>query len=386
MWYLAIRNLWQRRLRSLLTMLGVAVAVQLYLTMSGILTSYEVDLQRQLSVLAGKVFVQRSTAEEGVQEDFPSPSSSIDSGVAASLLEIDGVDQDASSVILYVPLSRPSGPNLPPEILAVGIEPGCETAFLGDFRVDTGQLTLAGTEEVILGRRAAEHYSPNGNDRPAGPGDMIEVLGRSFKVTGVLESTPNLFAGMVMMDLGTAQELFNRQGNVSAVILVATSFEEVAGIEATVEATFPELDAASQQDVAAGAQEMVDEMNGFFGMINSSVIVVAVVVVTIVMTVSVIEQRRDIGVLRAIGASRVSIFGLVTSQALILSLVGAICAWPLWASFNRLFLGDLLVSAEVLISGWINILGLALVVGIFSSAIPAWRAVQVDPIEALRYE
>ena len=47
MLYVAFRSLWQRRLRSLLTVLGVAVAVQLYLTLSGIMTSYEADLDRK---------------------------------------------------------------------------------------------------------------------------------------------------------------------------------------------------------------------------------------------------------------------------------------------------------------------------------------------------
>ncbi|TET49479.1 MAG: ABC transporter permease [Anaerolineales bacterium] len=386
MWYLALRNLWQRRLRALLTVLGVAVAVQLFLTMSGIMTSYEVDLQRQLSTLAGKVFVQRPTAEEGVLDDFPAPSSSIEAGVALQLLEIDGVDRAASSAILYVPLSRSPAPNLPPTTLAVGIELGHEGAFLGDLEVDAGQLSLDGPDSVVLGQRAAEQYAPEGSDGPAEPGDTIEVLGRSFTVVGVLESAPNLFTGMVMMELSSAQELFNRQGNVSAVILAATSVDDVPAIRAAVSASFPELEAASQDDIAAGAREMLAGMNIFFGMINSTVIVVAIVVVTIVMTVSVLEQRRNIGILRAIGARRGAIFSMVAGEALVLSLLGAICAWPLWALFSGMFIGDLLVSAEGLVSGWIQMLMLALVVGLFSSLLPAWRAVRVDPLEALRYE
>jgi putative ABC transport system permease protein len=385
MWYIALRNLWERRLRSLLTMLGVAVAVQLYLTISSIMASYELDLQGQLSALAGRVFVQRPTAEEGGLEEFPSPSSSIEWEVAADLLAVDGLDAAASSAILYVPLTRSPAPGLPPQTLALGIQPGHEEAFLADLEVETGVRSLQGPDGVVLGRGAAEQYGAESGS-PAECGDTIEILGRPFTVIGVLGRSPNLYRGMIMMDLSTAQGLLNRRGNVSAVILAAARVDDVEKIQAAVEESYPELQAAGQDDVAEDAREMLKTMNVFFDLINTTVIAVVFLFVTIVMFVAVMERRRDIGVVRAIGARRRTVFGMVACESLLLSLGGAILAWPIWGLVAGLFIGEFASSPDVILSGWLSMGLLAVVVGVAASLVPAWRAVRVDPLEALRYE
>lgn len=392
LWDVALRNMWQRRLRSTLTVLGVAVAVQLYLTMSSIMSGYEQDLQQQLSALAGKVFVQRPVMAEGGVEDFPSPSSSIEAEIASALLTLEDIDRTSSSAVLFVPLGRPAAPNMPPEVIAVGIEPGHEAAFLGSFEVEAGQVTLTDANGVVLGQRAAERYQPEGSEMPVEPGQTIEVLGQSFTVIGVLEPATFLFDGMVMMPLSTAQDLFARSDTVSAIILTAASVDEVAALAQTVETKFPELEASGQDNVAENASEVLSAQRAFFSMINNTVIAVAVVVITIVMIVAVMERRREIGTLRAIGARRWAIFSLVVSESLILSLIGALVALPMWAIFSQIFLGNLTITddflgtVEVIISGFVRISLMALVVGILASLWPAWQAMRVDPLEALRYE
>ncbi len=385
MWNIAIHNLLQRRMRSLLTMLGVAVAVQLYLTMSSIMVSYELDLDNQLAAMAGKVYVQRPTAESVGGEEFPSPSSSIESEVADQLLALDGVDRESSSAILYIPLSMSPAPGLPPSKLALGIEAGHEDAFLGTIEVAQGAGVLPDAKSVILGEAAAELLSPE--DRPpAGPGDSIQILGQEFEVVGVLGKSPNLYRGMVLMDLNTAQDLFNRQGNVSAVILSAASIEDLSSIQTTIETTYPDLQAAGRADIVAEVHARLSSVEGFFAMINGTVVAVVFMFVTIVMFVAVMERRRDIGVLRAIGARRLTIFSMVASESLILSLGGAILAWPIWAVIGSYFIGEFSSSPEVIFSGWMAMGLLVIIVGIGASLIPAWRAVRIDPLEALRYE
>ncbi len=385
MWNVAFHNLLQRRMRSLLTMLGVAVAVQLYLTMSSIMISFELDLENQLSAMAGKVYVQRPTSEEAETEEFPSPSSSIEERVANELLALEGVNREASSAILYMPLTTSPAPGLPPSKLAMGIEAGHEDAFLGGIEVEQGVGVLESPNAVILGSAAAESYSSE-NQLPVGPGDSILVLGQEFAVVGVLGKSPNLFRGMVMMDLQTAQDLFNRQGNVSAVILHASAIDDLALVQTAVEMNYPDLKASGRADIVAEFRARLDSMEGFFDMINGTVVAVVFMFVTIVMFVAVMERRRDIGVLRAIGARKMTIFGMVASESLILSLGGAILAWPLWASIGSYFIGEFSSSPDVIFSGWLDMCLLVIFVGIGASLVPAWRAVRVDPLEALRYE
>jgi putative ABC transport system permease protein len=385
MWHLSIRNIWQRRIRSLLTILGVAVSVQIYLAMATMMSSAENDLQDQLEALAGKVFVQRIMTSESVVEDFPSPSSSINVDVAEELLAIPGVDETRSSAILYVPLAKPPAPGAPPPTRALGIEPGHEIAFLGSLKIATGEGRLQGPYSVILGQGAAAYYGQEVG-HSVDVGETIGVLGETFTVVGLLDRAPAVQDGMVMMQLATAQRLFDRPSSVSAVILAAQSIDEVAQIKTQVENRHPELVAASPADVEDNVRAMYASVYSLADMVDGVAILVAFLFVMIVMIIAVMERRRDIGVLRAIGANRTTVFGMIASEALLLSVLGALLAGPLWA-FIRVFVEIGTVSAaDVILTKWLNISLLAIFTGLGASLLPAWKAVQVDPLEALRYE
>jgi putative ABC transport system permease protein len=384
MWQMVIRNIWQRRLRSLLTILGIAAAVQVNLTVNGVISGYEDDIKGQMRALAGRVFVQRPTRDGFGMEEFPSAASSITDNLADALLNLEGIDASVSSAILYIPLASPPMSGLPPAVSAVGIELGHEMAFLGDLAIADGVGEMQDAHSVILGQDAAAHYGPT-TDRPVKPGESIELLGQRFYVAGILESAPGLFDGMVMMDLGTAQALFERPGSVSAVILSVADAANVDPVRTAAEAMDSRLQTGSQEEITEAALEMMSITADYTGMINSVVVVVVFLFVMIVMIVAVMERRRDIGVLRAIGAPRRTIFGIVVSESLVLSASGVLLAWPIWGLIGAIFVGDYISPGEVILSAWLDMGMLALVVGVGASLIPAWRAVRVDPLEAMQY-
>jgi putative ABC transport system permease protein len=393
-WDIALKSLWRRRLRTLLTILGVATAVQLYLTMTGWMNMYEEDLKHQLNAFAGRVFVQQPMEESDGGADFPSYSSSLDMETATAVLSMGGVDQAASSAVLFISLARATSPNMPPDALAVGIQPGHEAAYLGNFEMESGTATLVEPHSVILGQAAASRYRAEGSSQPVQSGQTITVQGQSFTVVGVLKPAAALFDNSVVMPLATTQELFNRSDTVSAVIASTTRAEDAEAIQAAVKEQFPSLQASSQKDIAKNADAVLVGQRSFFSLIDSTVVAVAVVVVTIVVVVAVMEQRREIGTLRAIGARRRRIFGMVIGESMILSLLGALVALP----FSILVQGVLLPlstaeAADVgslftvgLLQSWVGTIGIAILIGILASLLPAWQAVRVDPLEALRYE
>ncbi len=392
---IAVKNLWRRKLRSILTILGVAVAVQLYLTMDGWMGLYEQDLQHQLSAFAGKVFVQQQMEASAGGQDFPSFSSSLDMATADALMSIEGADASTSSAVLFVQLARASTPNMPPAALAVGIQPGHEAAYIGSFEVENGgSAVLTDAHSVILGSSAARRYQTDGSDEPVQPGDVVEIQAERFTVIGVLQPASMLYDASAIMPLDTAQEVFRRRGSVSAVILTADRLDQAASIQDAIGQRFPDLQVSGQEEIAKNTDDMLAGQRAFFDLIDGTVIIVAIVVVTIVVVVAVMEQRREIGTLRALGARRWRIFSLVFSEALSLSMIGAIIALPMSMLFQ--------LAMEVFINGaaadvgglfavnpvpaWIGTIGLAVVIGIFASVLPAWQAMRVDPLEALRYE
>ncbi|MCJ7776719.1 MAG: ABC transporter permease [Sedimentisphaerales bacterium] len=380
---LAIKTLWRRKLRSALTILGVVIAVQLYLMMNGIMSYYDQDIQRQVSAFAGKVFIQQPMGAIDAGEDFPSMNSSIGMKTASSMLSLDGVDRNTSSSVLFVTLKPASAPNMPPALLVVGIEPGHEKAFLGGIEIEAGSIDLSGPNDVILGENAAQHYGSLIGEKPLGPGDSVSIQGKSFNVVGVLKTASNLYSGAVIMPLATAQDLFNYPDTVSAVILTATRLEKVESIKAAVQEKFPKLKSFNQEDIAENANNMIAMQRKFFTMINNSVILATVMVIMIVVMVTVMEQRKEIGTLRAIGARRGRIFSMVVGQSVLLSVIGGVLALPI-SIITSNGMGLALSAAETL-TVWLTTMGVCILIGILASLLPAWQAIHVEPLEALKF-
>jgi putative ABC transport system permease protein len=383
---LALKSLWRRRLRSLLTILGVAVAIQLYITMSGIMSWYNGDMEKQLSAFAGRVYVQQRMETAGGGEDFPSTSSSLASDTAASILQLEGADRSASSAALFSALSISGAPNSPPTLMAVGLETGHEASFLGGVEAESGELTLSDAHSAILGSMAAGHYQTDGSGNALTPGQTFQLRGQTFTVAGVLKPGSQLFNGLVVIPLATAQDLFNRPDTVSAVILTATSIDNTEKLKQEIADQFPALQSSSQDDLLKNADEMLANQRMFFGLINDSVILVAVVAIMVVVFIAVMEQRKEIGTLRAIGARRWRIFTLVAGEALLLSLLGAILALPLSLLMAKTVLVQVTGTFSNTYSTWLSSMGIAVIVGLLAALLPAWLAVRVNPLEALRDE
>ncbi|MBN1440566.1 MAG: ABC transporter permease [Anaerolineales bacterium] len=383
---IAVKTLWRRRLRSFLTVLGVATAVQLYLMMTAILNFYDTDIQQQVAMFAGKIFVQRPVLSAGAGEDFPSMNSAIAGDTAEWILALEGVNREESSAVLFIPLLADMRPNMPPAYFVVGLEPGRERAFLGNLRAQTGRAVLGEARGVILGSSAARHYRPAGGDAPAAPGDTIRVLDLEFTVLGVLERASSLYSGAVILPLDTVQELFHRPQTVSAVILTPFRVDAVEGIQDAIHDAHPALKASNAKDVADNARAMMSMQRAFFNLINGSAILSTVMVVMIVVLIAVMEQRRDIGTLRAMGARKRRILGMVVGESLLLTTAGGILALPLSALSNQVFSYGLFYDPARMIGLWLSALGVCLLIGILAAALPAWQAVRVDPLAAMQMD
>jgi putative ABC transport system permease protein len=385
LWDIAIKHLWRKKLRSLLTIVGVATSVQMYLTFSGVLVLYRNEINRQLGAFAGKAVVQQQMEEISGSTDLTSSGSSIKPETADALLNWEGIDRQASSKLVYVPIARNLMPYMPPAILVVGVEPGHEKAFLGEFKAETGRPTLEHPDEVILGRSAAQYYRKKDQAGPVTVGESVEIQSHSFVVVGILQSAPQLFNNAVIMPLETARSVFDRPGGVSSVILTAATVADLPSLKADITARYPDLSVSTQEDLQQSAKVLLDGLNKFFSLIINSIVVVAVVIVTIVVVVAVMEQRKDIGTLRAIGAGRGRIFGMVAGESIVLSLLGAILALPIAVFFTGWGMSEFSGLTGIL-SVWLQTILIAMVVGLLASILPAWQALRVDPLEALRYE
>lgn len=264
LWDIAVKHLWRRKLRSLLTIVGVAASVQMYLTFSGVLVLYRNEINRQLGAFAGKAVVQQQMEAASGSTDLTSSGSSIKPETADALLAWDGIDRQASSELVYVPIARNAMPYMPPAILVVGVEPGHEKAFLGGFTANSGRAILENPDEIILGQSAANYYRPKNQTGSVTVGESVVIQSHSFLVVGILQSAPELFNNSVIMPISTARSVFDRPGAVSSVILTAASAAELPSLKTSIAARYPELSVSTQEDLQQSAKVLLNGLNRSF--------------------------------------------------------------------------------------------------------------------------
>lgn len=262
----------------------------------------------------------------------------------------------------------------PPQVMALGIPEGSEKAFYGDAEIASGSDVLAGKDQVVLGSTAATYYNVK-------VGDTLLMMGKNMTVAGIMKYNDNLLVNaMVMMPLSTAQDIFNRPSVTT--VLVAPADGDFNSLSASIKEKFPELDVMTPDDMQKSLNAMLQQTLVFIGMINAVMIIVAGVVTLMVMIMSVSERTKEIGMLRAIGASRQAILTMIVEESVAVCIAGSILGILLSFVLMRIIFGGVIASWDVMLEAVLFMT----VIGVLAAIYPAYHAAKIQPLEALRYE
>lgn len=373
---LAFKNIIKRKTRSILTILGILVTMLLHIVISGIMNTYEKDWKNQLSTMAGRIIVQPKS-ETGSAAMY-TLDAIIKESDGRELLSLNNIDQEKSTMVLYQSIVGTWKPNMAPTVMCVGIEPGKEDVYIPNVDVK-GSKYLKDDHEIILGAYAATYYE---NEQDMKLGGTIMAKGEVFKIIGILPSISSGIDNSMIMSLKNAQDLFVRPGLISTIIVSSQQLNQTEALAKDIESAYPKFVAATTKELQKGANEMLFELKKFMSMISNTIIIAVIFIIMIVMVMAVQERKKEIGTLKAIGASRWKILEMIIAESLTLSLMGGLLALPLSIPFELVMLSEVYTD----VSMWIQTLIVVIVLGVFSSLWPAWRAQRVDPLESLRYE
>ena len=240
----------------------------------------------------------------------------------------------------------------------------------------------SGKDEALLGAEAARTLGK-------GAGDVVEVGGRSMRVTGIISATGAIDDQAVLADLDFVQQTLGKPGAVSVIEVSALCrgcpIEDIVNQIATV---LPHARVAPIRQAVAARERAVAQFTRFAYGVSGIVLLVGALVVLTTMMAAVTERTREIGVLRAIGFRQRKIALVLMMESLVVTASGGLAGWllgMLTARFAGPALGQL--SGPVVVDLRLAPLavGLATIIGLSGTLYPALRAARLDPAESLRH-
>ena len=248
----------------------------------------------------------------------------------------------------------------------------------------SGQLRV-GADEVLIGSQLAEDLGVQvGSKLRLDTGQQNSAV---VNIAGIFElGVRELDARYVYLDLKQAQSLLSLPGGVTVIDLTVADIFEAENVAAQV-GRLTSLQAESWIKTNAQLMKAISAQS-----LSTSMIIVFVAIsvafgIASVLSVSVVQRTREIGILRATGATRQQILRIFLFQGamfgLLGSVLGSVASYALVWVFNTF--GPGLFYIPVSINLIMLALLLAIVTGVLAAAIPARRAAVLDPVEAIRH-
>jgi putative ABC transport system permease protein len=232
-------------------------------------------------------------------------------------------------------------------------------------------------------------------------GRTLRITGRPFQVVGVFRMTENIFSSFnrnlaVMPYTSAIKHLGARDGMLGVFTVTAAhaTQDEAMDQVITLLRTMRGLRPAEDNNFAVIRQEefleTFNKVTSVFFMVMLALSSVALMVggvgVVAIMMIAVTERTREIGIRKAIGATRREILWQFLFEAVTVTCIGAILGMLLGAGVAFAVAAFTPIPASVPFTAVVAALVMAATAGVLFGMWPAWRAARMDPVEALRYE
>jgi putative ABC transport system permease protein len=227
-------------------------------------------------------------------------------------------------------------------------------------------------------------------------GARVRIGGLHFRVIGVM-APKGQFLGIDLDDTAfipaqRALELYNREGLMEIHVMYAegTSSATVANAvkkQLALRHGHEDFTVTTQEDMLKTLSNILNILTMAVGALGGISLLVGAVGIVTIMTISVTERTNEIGLLVALGARRSTILGLFLSESIMLAALGGVLGLSLGVGLAQLI--SLLVPTFPVHTPWsfaVGALLMSAMIGLLAGVLPARSAARLDPIEALRAE
>jgi len=366
-----LKNLLGRKTRTLLTLFGIAVGVAAVVALGALAEGFG-DAYRTLGGGSGADLLVMQ--DEALDIVF----SAIDEDLDTALAGLSGVDTLAKMIYTF------ASSDASPYFIVYGYDP--DEFAIARFRIVAGEplsdRTVDGRRPLILGRAAAE-------DLEKGVGDSLQLYESVYRVVGIYETGQAFEDGAAVVRLADAQALSGKPRQVNAFLVKVRPGTDVDRLRERIEQRHRHLTTTTSATFS-DHQEMLQYVDAFTWSISLIALLIGAVGVMNTMLMSVYERTREFGVLRAVGWRPRRVLVMVVMESAVLSLLGgglgvALGVAAAWG-VQQVPLGRMVVPRAFTMQPVLQGIGVALGLGLFGAALPAWRASRLTPIEAMRVE
>lgn len=359
---LVIENLKHRPIRTLLSVLAIALQVTMVLTLVGLSNGMLEDQQTRAKGVGADILIR-------------APGSSI-IGLSTNFNEkfLPFVQKQPHVRIATGTLVQATG-----GLTSVtGLDLDSFSKLTGGFQFVSGG-TFNGPDQVIVD----QYYA---NEHKLRAGDMVKILNRDWKVVGIVR--PGLLAREIV-PLNVLQELTANTGKVTAIYVKLDNPALTKQVIEELKQKMPDHPIYSMEEwVSLFSVSNVPAIREFIGVIIGLGVLVGFLVVFLSMYTAVLERTREIGVLKALGASPGYVVSILMRETTLLAVIGSITGIILtfgtrWM-INTLVPGSL--TQAIVPSWWPIASGIAIAGALLGAVYPGLKAARQDAIEALAYE
>ena len=360
---LVFANLRVRPFRTLISVVGVALGVVLVVLFTGLARGMTEDMAKRATNWKAEIVFSRAGGME-----FTSSNMNVDTAYVAKLREVEGV----ASV---VPVGRYITPNTKGrfgvlQLDGVDWEP---FAAMNEMRLTSGRGAVA-NDEVILDARQVR-------DEKINLGDRIELFGgKPYKVVGVFEPPSG---SRIKMSLGALQDALGAAEKCTYILVKTKDGADTDAVAAAINAKLPGNKINLTRELVIDAKERVPGLNTFLRVLVGLGAFVSTIFVLLSMYTTITERRKEIGILKSLGASKSFIIKVIEGEAFMIGVLGVLLGFA--TSFIAAYgIGKAFELQFQFSTGWI-LWAIAIAVGgsLFGALYPAWRASIIDPVEVM---
>lgn len=359
-------NLKVRPFRTLISVIGVAIGVVLVVLFTGLARGMTNEMAKRAANWKAEIVFTRAGGM-----DLTSSTLNVSTAYVEKLNQIEGV-QSTVPVGRYI---TPSSKGRFGIQQLDGIE-WAPFAAMNEMTMVEGRAPQS-NDEVILDQRQM-------SDDKLKLGDPIELFGnKKYTVVGVF-APPS--GSRIKMSLAAMQDVLEKEGKCTYILVKLNDGVDANVVAARINEALPGNKVNLTRDLVIDAQERIPALNTFLKVLVGLGAFVSTIFVLLSMYTTVTERRKEIGILKSMGASKAFVIRAIEGEAFLIGVLGVVLGLIV-AFLASIGIGRAFELAFEFSAGWVGTaVGIALVGSLVGALYPAWRASAIDPVEVMANE